>query len=585
MRSFQGLGSITLVMVWCWTGSAAAQYHDDFEDEQVGSLPSHWMESEEDERWNAAPNHWRVVAAEDHPGARVLLADELEGERKAQLHTFGSNVQLDVDFQVVNHAKDPKAQLSFLLRANSDKDRIELSYQFSTRQWEVRERTGIVEKRGDGKLVNNPSRLLATTVAPLPKGWNHLEIEVIQTTLIAKLNAEELLTAIKLEHLNFGRVGFEVRNARVMFDNVTYAGDGEGRVHDGVKEIGNMHNELYSDIFETPDGKLTVKSNPSPWGVLQSSDDGDTWKFLTGNGLSERELNQVVVLDNGHIVDISSKEVERGKWAYDAKLSLDNGATWSAPVRLPRDPIKVYMEPGRLQLTDSGRLFFVIDYTRKKGSQLYYSDDEGKHWKSGAAFTPATHAAIFRKVKRFEAPHVVNCGSGRVATFFRSNRDYHYRSISDDDGLTWSEPFPVFTLRSSLSDAAFAYDDSDHSIYAVWLYELRRDPPGCKTEGQWPRERMVLTRSTDCGATWSYLMDVDNWEGNDARFNQMVMRIIGDHIWISADTHVAAAPNSCGGAAYAKAVKPNMRYDWRRLYRIDKRKLEPLPRMPLLLTR
>jgi hypothetical protein len=96
---------------------------------------------------------------------------------------------------------------------------------------------------------------------------------------------------------------------------------------------------------------------------------------------------------------------------------------------------------------------------------------------------------------------------------------------------------------------------------------------------------MVLTRSTDCGATWSYLMDLDNWEGNDARWNQMVMRVIGDYIWISADAHVAAAP-SCGGAAYRQHAKdPNKHFDWRRLYRVDKRKLVPLPHMPLLQTR
>lgn len=568
---------------WLQSSAARAQYHDDFEDEAVGQRPSHWMESVVEENWSAPPPHWRVAEAANHAGPRVLLADEFTGEKKALLHTFGSNVRFEADVNVVRHSPSPKAQLMFLVRHNSDKDRLEITYNFAERQWEIRERTGIVKLRADGKLINNPSRLLATTDTPLPAGWNHLEIQTVQSTLVARLNGAELLTAIKLENLNFGRVGFEVRYADVMFDNVAYSGDGEGRVHDGVKEIGNMHNEIYSEIFKAPDGLLTVKSHQSDWGVLQSADDGETWQFRARIPMAARHLNQVAVLDNKHIVDISTTEAEPGKVVYDTTVSADSGASWSNAARLPREPLPYYMEAGRLQRTPAGRLFFFIDYARKQGSQLYYSDDEGAHWTIGAALTPAT-LPIFKRIKRFESPHIVSCGDDRLAIFFRSNRDYHYRLTSEDNGVTWTDPYPVFGLRSSLSDASFDYDRNEKAIYAVWLYELRRDPPGCKSEGQWPRERMVLTRSTDCGATWTYLMDLDNWEGNDARFNQMVLRSIGDYIWVSADAHVASAPNTCSGASYTPAVN-NQNYDWRRLYRVDKRKLQPLPHMPLLLTR
>lgn len=568
-----------------WSGAkiAAAQYRDTFEDEKLGSLPSHWMESEPDENWKAPPPHWRVVAAPDRPGGHALLADQMQGGRKALLHTFGSNIQLEADVLVVRSSARPQAQLSVLARTNSDRDRIELTYSFASRAWELRERTGIRKVR-DGKLINNPSRLLATTEAPLPIGWNHIEITAVQRTLIAKLNGRELLSAANVEHLSYGRVGFEVRYAEVMFDDVAYSGDGEGRVHDGVKEIGNMHNELYSEIFETPDGILTIKSNQEGWGVLQSKDDGDTWEFRHDVALAGHPLNQVAVFENKHVITISPIAVTDGQYRYETIASADGGNTWAPSGRLPRDAAPGYAEAGKLR-TCGTRSFFFIDYGRKQGTQLYYSDDEGASWMVGAAFTPAAMPQVFQKIRRIEAPHLVSCGEDQAAIFLRTNRDYHYRSTTEDRGLTWSEPSPVFALRSSLSDAGFDYDPSDKSIYAVFMYELRRDPPGCKkSEGQWPRERMVLARSSDCGATWSYLMDVDNWEGNDARFNQMVLRVLGDYVWISADTHVASAPNACGGAAYMQSTDGRS-YDWRRLYRIDKRKLQPLPSMPLLLTR
>lgn len=589
MRFVSALALVLTAVILSTLGPAAAQYRDDFEDEREGELPSHWMESEAEERWDAAPRHWRVrrsARATDGAGDQVYFAQEYDGERKALLHTFGSNVQVGLDFRVTRHRDDPQARLSFLLRANSDKDRIELTYDFAARLWEARERTGIVEKNAADKLANNPSRLLATTAAALPQGWNRLEIRLVQTTLIAVLNGQELMTAIKLEHLSYGRVGFEVRYADVMLDNFEYLGDGEGRVHDGIKELGGMHDEIYSDIFKTPQGVITLKSHQrGRWGVLQTRDAGESWQFTPGGRLASRDLNQVLLLDSGQLLDISAKQAKPGAWWYESSLSADGGASWATRVRLPREASPVYMEPGRIQRAETGRIFFTIDNARREGSRLYYSDDGGEHWRAGAEFTPATYPKVFRKIKRFEAPHVVSCGGSRLAMFFRTNRDYHYRTTSEDNGMSWSDPLPAFALRSSLSDASFGFDPDDNAIYAVWLYELRGDPPGCRSEGQWPRERVVLTRSSDCGATWSYLMDLENWEGNDARFNQLVLRIFGDYIWVSLDAHVAAAPNSCGGASYLPAVDPRKHYDWRRLYRVDKRKLMPLPRMPLLLTR
>jgi hypothetical protein len=573
-----------LAGVSCWPQLAAAQYRDDFEDEALGALPSHWMESETEEHWNAAPRHWRVVEAPERPGSHVLFADQMTGVRKALLHSFGSNVQLEAAFRVVRRAQHPGAQVSFILRENSDWDRVELTYRFASGLWEVRERTGVVKKLAEKQLVRNPSRLNALATAPLAEGWHQLALNLVEGNLVAVLDGQRLLEAKKLELQRYGRVGFEVRHAEVQFDDVTYMGDGEGRVHDGIKEIGGMHGEIYSDIFKSPAGAITVKSKQNgQWGVLQSTDEGETWRFASGVGLDTRDLNQVVTFGNQHILDITGKQ-QGGGFMYEASMSADGGAHWSPGVMLPRDPTAAYMEAGRLQLANAGRAFMVLDNARKQGTQLFYTDDEGAHWTAGQAFTPQTYPELFRRVKRFESPHVVSCGGDRVATFFRSNRDYHYRTLSDDNGLTWSDPQPVFQLRSSLSDAAYALDPKDGALYAVWMYELKRDPPGCESEGQWPRERMVLTRSNDCGATWSYLMDLENWEGNDARWNQMVLRVIGDYLWISADVHMVAA-TTCSGDSYSAGPEPFKNYDWRRLYRVDKRKLEPLPHMPLLLTR
>lgn len=85
----------------------------------------------------------------------------------------------------------------------------------------------------------------------------------------------------------------------------------------------------------------------------------------------------------------------------------------------------------------------------------------------------------------------------------------------------------------------------------------------------------------DCGATWQYLMDLDNWEGNNARWNSLVLRIFDNDIWVSAAAHtIEGDPSMCEGID-ASSSNPALE---RRLYRIDKTKLVPAP-MPPLLTR
>jgi hypothetical protein len=207
--------------------------------------------------------------------------------------------------------------------------------------------------------------------------------------------------------------------------------------------------------------------------------------------------------------------------------------------------------------------------------------------------------AFPRSSTRVQIGDLADCGNGRLISIYRqygatyngsASANYHLLSESTDDGDTWSMPRWVTELRSTLSDIVFETDPATlaagqtATIYGVFNYEKRWP---CNSAEQNPRERLVLVVSKDCGASWQYLMDLDNWEGNNSRFRDTVMRIIDGDIWVAAqvapastdDTTLANDLRCVGTSGGAHGITE------RRMYRIDKSKLPPPAPMPPLLSR
>lgn len=156
------------------------------------------------------------------------------------MHTFGSNGFFEVDFKINSYNDLTNGLVSFIVRSNSAEDRVVAVYQFSDRKWYLKERNGAYKQSGDKVSVPNPSVTKGVSAAINYSGWNRVRLESNGSTVSLYVNGTPLLSANSFEHLNYGRVGMEVRYADVYFDNVVFRGDGEGRVHDGVKEVGGM---------------------------------------------------------------------------------------------------------------------------------------------------------------------------------------------------------------------------------------------------------------------------------------------------------------------------------------------------------
>ena len=64
----------------------------------------------------------------------------------------------------------------------------------------------------------------------------------------------------------------------------------------------------------------------------------------------------------------------------------------------------------------------------------------------------------------------------------------------------------------------------------VWTYDETDEMQGFNP----PRERLAVAVSTDSGATWRYVMTIDDWEGLRYRFMNCAGEVIDGVLWVGA---------------------------------------------------
>ena len=138
--------------------------------------------------------------------------------------------------------------------------------------------------------------------------------------------------------------------------------------------------------------------------------------------------------------------------------STDNGATWSAPqlVDAKNESEQVFLiGPGRGITTSTGRLIFPC-YQYTSGVQrtsTIYSDDDGTTWHRGATVSGNSSEAVITEA------------DGRLYLFVRMSNAYY---ISEDDGLTWSEPKETgFKYNNNCQLSAITYSKKVNGKTAI----------------------------------------------------------------------------------------------------------------------
>ncbi|MCW8380666.1 sialidase family protein [Streptomyces justiciae] len=225
------------------------------------------------------------------------------------------------------------------------------------------------------------------------------------------------------------------------------------------------------------------------------------------------------------------------------RVSHDGGATWDATRTLfPATPGEggVFVRQPPVVLP-TGRLLLpifrcvVIPGEKWSGdldtSAVMVSDDEGRSWREQPV--PGSTGLVHMNVHRLH--------DGTLLALYRSRRaDHVHRSVSSDDGDTWSEPEPLEVPNNNssiqyvpLSDGrlALVYNHSsaaDATDRRVSLYD-EIDDAGGLTDGAstttavrqahsaafWgaPRAPLSLAVSSDGGHTWPLRADLVTGDG------------------------------------------------------------------------
>jgi len=214
-------------------------------------------------------------------------------------------------------------------------------------------------------------------------------------------------------------------------------------------------------------------------------------------------------------------------WTTRIAVSDDAGLTWSSPRPLvpgdsaPRGPVKnklivlasgEWLAPGSVETDQYWDAF--VDRSSDNGRTWHRSDVPIEHRQgagSGGAGVwqglgeKALWETDLERVFRWDGviqPTLWESSHGHVHMLLRSTRGHVYRSDSDDAGRTWS------------AAAATSLPNNNSGLDVARLEEGRLVLAYNPVEGNWGhRSPISLAGSTDNGAVWSRLTDMETEDG------------------------------------------------------------------------
>ncbi len=155
-------------------------------------------------------------------------------------------------------------------------------------------------------------------------------------------------------------------------------------------------------------------------------------------------------------------------------------------------------------------------------------------------------------------PAIAADGSGRVYVLYP-----HYGVVPDckrcrvpamlfvasnDNGKTWQAPYAILETNSGQFDAQIAVDPADHrTLFAAWLQNGKR--------------AIVLARSVDFGATWSFTVVVRS----DEELDKPALAVRGQNVYVAFnhEEEVWVAASQDGGRSFTPTrVNAESRPGW-----------------------
>ncbi|MHA3024658.1 sialidase family protein [Mycobacterium sp. BMJ-28] len=292
---------------------------------------------------------------------------------------------------------------------------------------------------------------------------------------------------------------------------------------EGVPDISVWFSRLDDGVWSSPvqlsDDPTRSEQNP----VLHVHDSRQLWLLWTSQHAGNQDTARVL-----------------------RRISTDGGRSWGETgVLLPEtDAGGVFVRQPLVRLPGGRLLLPIFHCVRIPGqrwvgdrdySSVMISDDDGRSWR--LVVVPDSTGCVHMNIGRL--------ADGTLVALYRSRKaDFIYRSVSTDDGDTWSPPAPTELPNNNSSiqfvvlpgdRLALVFNESsaaDATARRTSLYDeidddgLAADGPAPVTESQvtesgdghtafWgaPRAPMTLALSHDGGVTWPVRRDIETGDG------------------------------------------------------------------------
>ena len=562
------------------TGLTTTTYSDDFEDEKVGTDPSHWIEE-------PTSNAWKVYKK----SGKLVYGTESRGLTYTWLHTFESDPVVSMDFMV--NSVGAKARLEFLTRYTQadEHGKAAIGYDVSAQKWYI------YSCQGEDFL---PRRVYSKSTYKLVSGqWYNVKIYENENKVWVYINDELVIADAGVEMTGYGRIGVLSQHMSLYIDNVNYSMPHSGAVNDGIME--EVWDDAVYSNFNTmeilPLGGDTLIAYRARNRYI-SYDRGLTWSLNLTDSYTELKAG-----DNASYA--SALKLGNGKFlmvyadTYAVMRSDDNMLTWRKVGQVSKELAELNSEEhGAIKVSKSAvihshslkkftlkdgtvRIFLPIaiqedtQFAKSNGmyTRIFYSDDYGVTWNEstndtrdvtpGYEFNSETEVFVWNEAKMWQ------CSDGTLC--LSNTRDYYGLTYTEshDGGVTWEGLKSLPYIQNAVSSHDVVEDPNNPGTYYMVCLQDKSEKDGWTC----PRERLILAKTTD-GRNWEYVMDLErytNYEfegywlnGTDRDVFQMLdpaINIIDGYMYINF------------GRSYKQLVNADHNYQQMRLVRIEMDKL------------
>ncbi len=199
-------------------------------------------------------------------------------------------------------------------------------------------------------------------------------------------------------------------------------------------------------------------------------------------------------------------------WGSWISASVDDGETWSDPVRLglPEEPVGPIRTPPIVSASGAWIAGCSWESTSRWDAHASISRDGGRTWTAHPV--SCRHADL--SGKGLIQPAVWQSRPGHIHMLLRSTAGRIYRSDSADDGRTWSAAYATDLPNNNSGIAVCRHGDT------LWL--------ACNPVER-GRTPLTLLTSSDNGATWTTHTTVESGEGE---YSYPTLVAVPDAVWL-----------------------------------------------------